>query len=64
MWAPMPALAPPGRKLDIAPANTIGSALVADARISITGEGGNTRAVSRGPVGQLFDTLMWAAWPF
>lgn len=52
------------RQLDIAPANTIGSALVADARISITGEGGNTRAVSRGPVGQLFDTLIWAAWPF
>jgi flagellar L-ring protein FlgH len=52
------------RQLDIAPANTIGSALVADARISITGEGGNTRQVTRGPVGQLFDTLMWAAWPF
>ena len=52
------------RQLDIAPANTIGSALVADARISITGEGGNTRQVTRGPVGQLFDTLLWAAWPF
>jgi flagellar L-ring protein precursor FlgH len=52
------------RQLDIAPANTIGSALVADARISITGDGGNTRAVTRGPVGQLFDTLIWAAWPF
>jgi flagellar L-ring protein FlgH len=52
------------RQLDITPGNTIPSALVADARISITGEGGNTRAVTRGPVGQLFDTLIWAAWPF
>lgn len=52
------------RQLDITPANTITSALVADARISITGEGGNTRQVTRGPVGQLFDTLIWAAWPF
>jgi hypothetical protein len=39
-------------------------AQVADARISITGEGANTRQVTRGPVGQLFDTLVWAAWPF
>jgi flagellar L-ring protein FlgH len=52
------------RPLDVSPANTIGSAQVADARISIAGEGGNTRQVTRGPVGQLFDTLMWAAWPF
>jgi flagellar L-ring protein precursor FlgH len=52
------------RQLDITPANTVGSAQVADARISITGEGGNTRQVTRGPVGQLFDTLIWAAWPF
>jgi flagellar L-ring protein precursor FlgH len=52
------------RQLDITPGNTIGSALVADARISITGEGANTRQVTRGPVGQLFDTLIWAAWPF
>jgi flagellar L-ring protein FlgH len=52
------------RQLDITPGNTIPSALVADARISIAGEGGNTRQVTRGPVGQLFDTLIWAAWPF
>ncbi len=52
------------RPLDITANNTVGSAQVADARIAITGEGGNTRAVTRGPVGQLFDTLIWAAWPF
>ena len=52
------------RPLDVTNNNTVGSAQVADARISITGEGGNTRQVTRGPVGQLFDTLVWAAWPF
>ncbi|MBM4061285.1 MAG: flagellar basal body L-ring protein FlgH [Planctomycetes bacterium] len=52
------------RPLDVTPNNTVGSAQVADARIAITGEGGNTRQVTRGPVGQLFDTLIWAAWPF
>lgn len=52
------------RPLDVTPNNTVGSAQVADARISIQGEGGNTRQVTRGPVGQLFDTLVWAAWPF
>ena len=52
------------RQLDITANNTVGSAQVADARIAITGEGGSTRAVTRGPVGQLFDTLIWAAWPF
>ena len=52
------------RPLDVTPDNTVGSAQVADARIAVTGEGGNTRQVTRGPVGQLFDTLMWAAWPF
>jgi flagellar L-ring protein precursor FlgH len=52
------------RPLDVTPNNTIGSALVADARISITGEGGSTRQLTRGPVGKLFDTLIWAAWPF
>lgn len=52
------------RPLDVTINNTVGSAQVADARISITGEGGNTRQVTRGPVGQLFDTLMWAVWPF
>jgi len=39
-------------------------ALVADARISITGEGANTRTTTKGPIGQLFDTLIWAIWPF
>ncbi|MEZ6038060.1 MAG: flagellar basal body L-ring protein FlgH [Planctomycetota bacterium] len=52
------------RQLDVTPNNTVGSAQVADARISITGEGSNTQQVTRGPVGQLFDTLIWAAWPF
>lgn len=52
------------RPLDVTPNNTVGSAQVADARISVTGDGGNTHQISRGPVGQLFDTLIWAAWPF
>ncbi len=52
------------RPLDVTTNNTIGSAQVADARISICGDGANTRQVTRGPVGQLFDTLLWAAWPF
>jgi len=52
------------RALDVTANNTVGSAQVADARISITGDGANTRQVTRGPVGQLFDTLIWAAWPF
>ena len=52
------------RPLDVTPGNTVGSAQVADARIAITGQGANTRQVTRGPIGQLFDTLVWAAWPF
>ena len=52
------------RKYDITNVNTITSAQVADARIAITGEGANTRQVTRGPIGQLFDTLVWIAWPF
>lgn len=52
------------RPLDVTPTNTVSSSQVADARIAITGEGANTRQVTRGPVGQLFDTLVWAAWPF
>ncbi len=52
------------RQLDITPLNTVGSAQVADARIAITGESASTRQVTKGPVGQLFDTLIWAAWPF
>ncbi len=52
------------RALDVTNNNTVSSQQVADARIAITGEGGSTRAVTKGPVGQLFDTLIWAAWPF
>lgn len=52
------------RPLDVTPQNTVTSAQVAEARIAITGEGANTRQVTRGPIGQLFDTLVWAAWPF
>jgi len=52
------------RPLDILGTNRVDSSQVADARIAITGKGANTRQVTRGPIGQLFDTLMWAAWPF
>ena len=52
------------RALDVSNTNTVGSAQVAEARIAITGEGANTRTVTRGPVGQMFDTLMWVVWPF
>ncbi len=52
------------RALDVTPDNTVGSQLVAEARIAICGSGPNTQQVTRGPVGQMFDTLMWAVWPF
>jgi len=52
------------RPLDVSPENTVGSQQVADARIAITGDGAGTRQVTRGPVGALFETLIWAAWPF
>ena len=52
------------RSLDVTPNNTVGSAQVADARIAIVGDGAGTRTVTRGPIGTLFDTLIWAAWPF
>lgn len=52
------------RPLDVSPNNTVGSQQVADARIAIQGDGAGTRQVTRGPVGTLFDTLIWAAWPF
>lgn len=52
------------RALDVTNENTVTSAQVADARVSITGDGATTRAITKGPVGQLFDTLIWAAWPF
>lgn len=52
------------RPLDVDKANTVASSDVADARVSVTSEGGNARVTSRGPIGTLFDTLVWAAWPF
>lgn len=52
------------REYDITFSNTIESAQVADARISLTGDGASNRVLTRGPVGALFDTLVWAAWPF
>jgi flagellar L-ring protein precursor FlgH len=52
------------RPLDVTPNNTIASSQVADARISIQGDGASTRNVTRGPIGELFDTLIWAVWPF
>jgi flagellar L-ring protein precursor FlgH len=52
------------RTLDVTKDNTVASSQIADARVALTGEGANTRTVTRGPVGTLFDTLMWAVWPF
>jgi len=52
------------RAVDVTNLNTVTSSQVADARIAISGEGGSTRQVTKGPIGQLFDTLIWAAWPF
>lgn len=52
------------RTLDVSSQNTVTSSMVADARISFTSEGGNTRHTTKGPVATLFDTLLWAVWPF
>lgn len=52
------------RPLDVKRDNTVSSSQVADARVDITGTGANTRTVTRGPVATVFDTLIWAAWPF
>lgn len=52
------------RPLDVTPANTVTSSQVADARVSLTGEGGNTHYVTKGPMGAFFEALVWAAWPF
>ena len=52
------------RALDVSFDNAVSSEQVADARISLTGDGGNDRYITKGPVGVLFDTLVWAAWPF
>jgi len=52
------------RSLDVTPKNTVTSHQVADARVSLTGDGGNTHYVTKGPMGALFEALLWAAWPF
>lgn len=52
------------RALDVTTKNTVTSHQVADARVSLTGDGGNTHYVTRGPMGALFEALVWAAWPF
>ncbi len=52
------------RALDVKADNTVASSQVADARVSLTGEGGSNLYLTRGPVGKFFDTLVWAAWPF
>lgn len=52
------------RALDVTRLNQVSSSQVADARVSITGEGGNTRMVTHGPIAEFIDTLLWAAWPF
>ena len=52
------------RTLDVSSKNTVTSSMVADARISFTSEGGNARHTTKGPVATMFDTLIWAVWPF
>jgi flagellar L-ring protein precursor FlgH len=52
------------RPLDVSQQNTVESQYVADARISLMGEGASTRHVTKGPVGTLFETMFWALWPF
>lgn len=52
------------RTLDVTKDNTVASSQIADARVALTGEGANTRTVTHGPVATLFDTLLWAVWPF
>lgn len=52
------------RTLDVSSKNTVSSSMVADARISFTSEGGNARYTTKGPVATMFDTLLWAVWPF
>jgi len=49
---------------DITTENTIASDKVADAKISITGKGGNTQYVQKGPVGRIIETAFWIIWPF
>jgi len=49
---------------DITTENTIASDKVADAKISITGKGGNTQYVQKGPVGRIIETAFWIILPF
>lgn len=52
------------RRLDVTAQNTVESQNVADAKISVQGEGSSTRHNTKGPVGTMFETLFWALWPF
>jgi flagellar L-ring protein precursor FlgH len=52
------------RPLDVTSQNTVTSSQVAEARVAIEGQGPNTEANTRGPVGAFFQTLWWALWPF
>lgn len=52
------------RPLDVTQQNTIESQHVADARISVQGDGASNRHLTKGPVGTLFETMFWALWPF
>ena len=52
------------RPLDVTAKNTVTSAQVAEARVAIEGEGGNTRTTTKGPIGVFFEKLWWALWPF
>jgi flagellar L-ring protein precursor FlgH len=52
------------RAYDISSVNTVNSMMVADAHISFTSEGANARMTTRGPIATLFDTFIWAVWPF
>ena len=49
---------------DITTDNTVASDKVADAKVSITGKGGNTQYVEKGPVGRIIETAFWFVWPF
>ncbi|MEZ5989379.1 MAG: flagellar basal body L-ring protein FlgH [Planctomycetota bacterium] len=49
---------------DISTSNTVPSDRVADAKVSITGEGTNTQYVEKGPVGRIIETAYWLVWPF
>ncbi|MCA8955319.1 MAG: flagellar basal body L-ring protein FlgH [Planctomycetes bacterium] len=52
------------RRYDVTAANTVNSSMVADAHVSFTSDGANNRMTARGPIATLFDTLVWAIWPF